>query len=196
MPAKEAETFQEFRYNRNSFLEFRRLHASMNRFQNDIEIVHDLLLIQQDRVIAYETICRYNDQDEVICRFLRKIAVQCRNSFLELRRHIDLSYGDPADRVEIKGEIYRDWPGVKQFLPCSQCHEIIHACEWNEIRAAIAYQKALTSGENLSRELKQIIYNQLKEIRESFRFIHECKEKPTAPAIGREEAPPHFTFSV
>ena len=155
----------------------------MNRFHKDTEILHDLLELQQERANAYQAIARLNDQEESICRFLRMVAAQCRNAFLELRRHMDMSYGDPADRVAFSGEIYREWPGIKPFVPGSTVAEMIEAIEWNEIKAAAAYQKALTSGDALSRELKSVLYNQLKEIRVSFSFIHECKEKPMAPSI-------------
>ena len=167
----------------------------MNRFPREMEIVHDLLVIQQERASAYQSIARYNDQDAFLCKFLRSIAVQSRNAFLELRRHIDMSYGDPADRVEIRGEIVKEWPGIKPLVPGSSFTELVETCEWNEIRAAMAYQKALTSGEQLSRELLGIIYEQLKSIRESFTFIHECKEKPTVPASAKEEYPPHFIYT-
>jgi uncharacterized protein (TIGR02284 family) len=165
----------------------------MNRFQKDIEILHDLLELQQERANAYQAIARLNDQEEAICRFLRLVAVQCRNAFLELRRHMDMSYGDPADRVAFSGDIYREWPGIKPFVPGSTVAEIIDAIEWNEIKAAAAYQKALTSGDALSKELQSVLYNQLRDIRLSFAFIQECREKPTAPPMEtRTDAPPHF----
>lgn len=169
----------------------------MNRFHKDIEILHDLLELQQERANAYQAVVRFNDQDAAIGRFLRLVAVQCRNAFLELRNHIDLSYGDPADRVAFSGDIYREWPGIKPFAPGSTSSEIMEAIEWNEIKAAAAYQKALTSGDALSRDLQNILYDQLREIRQTFSFIHECKERPMPPAIAGPDMapPPHFVMA-
>lgn len=168
----------------------------MNRFHKDIEILHDLLELQLERANAYQAIARLNDQEESVCRFMRLVAVQCRNAFLELRRHLDMSFGDPADRVAFSGEIYREWPGIKPFVPGSTTSEILDAIEWNEIKAAAAYQKALTSGDALSKELQSVLYNQMREIRQSFAFIHQCRERPAPPPVeSRQDAPPHFIYA-
>lgn len=168
----------------------------MNRFHKDIEILHDLLELQQERASAYQAIVRYNDQEPSINRLLRIVAVQSRNAFLELRGRIDMSYGDPADRVAFSGEIYREWPGIKPFTPGSTTTETMEAIEWNEIKAAAAYQKALTSGDALSKELQKILYNQLREIRLTFSMIHECKERPMPPSMEPDiTAPPHFVIT-
>lgn len=118
----------------------------MSRIAKSTEILHDLLVIQNDRTIVYERIAKFPDYEQGIYKLLKKIAVESRNSMHELRCHIDGTYGDPADKVEIRGEIYRNWPGTKYFLPDNTTNEIFVCFECNEKASATAYQKALALG--------------------------------------------------
>ena len=166
----------------------------MSRFERSVVIIHDLFLIPQERATTYEKLMRYPDQDVAICQFIRGIAVQSRNCMIELRRHIDMDCGDPADRVEVKGEIYQEWPGIKYFLPDSSPAEVFSYCESNENETVRAYQKAISSPE-ICEEFRNLLRVQLKTIRNSFKLLNECKEKPMAPASALVDERMPFAFS-
>ena len=120
--------------------------------------------------------------------------MQCRNSILELRRHIDMTGSDPADRADIRGEIYHEWPGMTEFMPGNSIADIINSLENNEKTVVLAYQKALQSEDKLSEELKTLINDQLSFVHRSFNYIRERKEKPFEPATISEEERPFFIF--
>lgn len=159
----------------------------MSRIAKSTEILHDLLVIQNDRTTFYERLAKFPGYEETICKLLKKITSQSRSFILELRSHIDINYGDPADRVEIKGEIYHNWPGMKYFLPDDNYNEIFDSFECNEKATEVAYQKALVWGNNLCHECQSIISNHLKTIRESLAYIQDYKYKPAGTQINSEK---------
>jgi len=166
----------------------------MNRFDKSTEVMHDLLLIQNDRKTAYEKIVKWPGQEESIRHHLKKIIMQSRNSILELRRHIDMTHSDPADRVDLRGEIYHTWAGTREFMPGDSISDMILALEDNEKEVALAYQKALQSEDNLCEELRTMINDQLSLIHQSFNRIQEYKEKPLQRATASEEEKPFVIY--
>ena len=168
----------------------------MNRLLKNIEIVHDLLQIQHERAITYEKLLQFGNQDDKICMLLKKLAIQSRNCMLELRSHIsDTTGSDPADRVEIKGEILREWHGLHHFMPDSPYQDIISCFEINEMRTSLAYEKALLLNAHLCDELKNLIRFQFDVISRSYHFILESREKPYIPETPRacdERKPPAY----
>ena len=166
----------------------------MNRFNKSSEVMHDLLLIQNDRKAAYEKIVKWPGQDESIRNHIKKLIMQCRNCILELRRHIDMTGSDPADRADIRGEIYHEWPGVRDYVTGNSIPDMIIALESNEKQVVTAYQRALQSEESLCEELRTVINDQLSLIHQSLNQIQERKEKPLDHATVPEEEKPFVIF--
>ena len=166
----------------------------MNRFDKSTEVMHDLLLIQNDRKAAYEKIVKWPGQDESIRNHIKKLITQCRNSILELRRHIDMTGSDPADRADIRGDIYHEWPGVRDYVSGNSIPDMIIALESNEKQVVTAYQKALQPVGNLCEELRMLINDQLSQIHQSFIELQERKERPLAHTTITEEEKPFVIF--
>jgi len=168
----------------------------MNRLEKNSEIILDLLKIQQDRAATYEKLLYHGNFDEKINMLLKRLAVQSRNNMLELRAHLNDNTGsDPADNVEIRGDILREWHGLSHFLPDSTYPEIMQCFEVNEMRTSIAYRQAMEKGEVFSEELNNLLAKQLRIIQRSFVFIQESREKPFIPetSVTRDERmPPVF----
>ena len=168
----------------------------MNRLEKNFEILHDLLQIQQDRAATYEKLLLNGNFDEKINMLLKRLAVQSRNNMLELRSQISDNTGsDPADRVEIRGDILREWHGLSHFLPDSSYPEIVQCFEINEMRTHIAYQQALKKSEVLCEELRALLAQQMKTVQRSFLFIQQCRERPYMPEslpVKDERRPPAF----
>jgi uncharacterized protein (TIGR02284 family) len=168
----------------------------MNRLEKYNEIVLDLLQIQQDRANTYEKMLLNGNFDEKINMLLKRLAVQSRNNMLELRSHVtDNTGSDPADRVEIRGDILREWHGLSHFLPDSSFPEIMQCFEINEMRTKIAYQQALKKEDMFCEELKMLLARQMRSIQHSFLFIQQCRERPYMPemlTVKDERKPPAF----
>lgn len=168
----------------------------MNRLEKNIAIIHDLLHIQHERAATYEKMLMNGNHDEKVNCLLKKLATQSRNCMLELRGHItDTTGSDPADRVEIRGEILKEWHGLNQVMPDSNFQEIISAFEVNELRTGKAYEKALEAGEALCNELKNLLSEQLKQIWHSYDHIQDSRYKPFVPESQQssdERKPPAF----
>lgn len=168
----------------------------MNRLQKNIEIIHDLLQIQHERATTYDKLLQYGTYDGKVTHLLKRIARQSRNCILELRGHIfDTTGSDPADRVEIKGDLLREWHGMNLFHPDSSYHEIIMCCEVNEMRTTEVYQKALIIADDVCQELSSLIRGQLELVWRSFVFIQETRENPYIPdtlPVTAERKPPTF----
>jgi hypothetical protein len=166
----------------------------MNRIAKHAEIAHDLIFIHYSRTAAYEKALRFPEPGEETNRLLRRIVMQGRNFLLQLRKQIDISYGDPADRVEIRGEVVNGWPGLRPLLPESSYYDIIHTLEYNEWTTVLAYQKALMAEENYCNEFKKLVADQLRTIRQSFDQLHGCRQKPAMPDEQNKDGYP-FIFS-
>jgi uncharacterized protein (TIGR02284 family) len=158
----------------------------MDRFARSAEILYDLLHIQHERTSVYEKLLQYPGQDESVCKCLHEIAQFSRDSMYELRGHMDVHCGDPADRVQVKGPIYRKWPGTKQLLPGSSPADILQYCEYNEKQAVLAYQEAI-AWEEWEEEMRDLLTQQLKHLRQSSRLLNKCREKPIAPVSASVE---------
>ncbi len=159
----------------------------MDRLVRSAEILHDLLQIQYERTCIYEKLLQYPGQEESVCKCLHEIAQHSRHSMFVLRGHMDIHCGDPADRVQVKGPIYRKWPGTKQLLPGTSPADVLQFCEYNEKQAVLAYQEAI-GGEEWEEDIRDLLDEQLKSLRQSSRLINKCMEKPIAPhsaSIGR-----------
>lgn len=165
----------------------------MGHLEKNIEIIHDLLAIQHERIAVYQVFMKYPVNDEAVYKLFRLIADRSRDCLFELRSHIT-TISDPSGRMEIKGEIYSTWPGMKYFGPESSPVDILSCCEYNEQLTAEAYQKALACKEEICPELQELLDKQLQLIKRSFEFIQVQKEKPLEPAATMEERVP-FLFS-
>jgi hypothetical protein len=163
----------------------------MNSEERRTEIVHDLMHIQQKRMIAYERAMKYcSPADSSVCELLRGMVAQSRQCITELRSHAAAEHGEPADRAELKGDIYRDWPELNYFSPGSTTSDIVHCCSYIEKTTTLAYKKALAREELFDNELKDLIHHQLTITEESFVSIYAHMGRPSAPEIGGEERMP------
>ena len=151
----------------------------MLQIEKRTEIAHDLLLIQQERLLFYEQAARLFNSDEDIYKCIQSIAKQCMHFILELRPHADLRATDPADFFDIRGEIYQRWQMQGLKANC-QPADMISTCEENERAITSAYEKALVEEHPIGRNLHQLFSKQLRKIFEALSLLQSHK-KPTVP---------------
>lgn len=163
----------------------------MNSADRRTEIVHDLMHIQQKRMMAYEKAIKYcSPRDASVCELLRGMVAQSRQCITELRCHTAAEQGEPADRSESKGDIYREWPEINYFSPGDTTSDIVHCCSYIEKTITQAYKRALEKDELFDNELKQLIYHQMLITQGSFESIYAQMGRPSAPSITGEERMP------
>ena len=163
----------------------------MNREFRRSEIVHDLMHIQQKRMVAYEKALKECcPHDHSVCELLHGMVEQSRQSITELRCHTSSESSEPADRAEIKGDLYRDWPEINYFNAGNSLHEILLCCGYIEKTTTQAYRRALEQEDELDIELKQVIYQQWISSSESFQSVYAYLGRPSAPETGGEERMP------
>lgn len=165
----------------------------MSHLEKNVEIMHDLLAIQHERIAVYQVFMKYPVNDESLYNVFRMMTDRSRNCLFELRRHMT-TICDPAGRLEVRGEIYSKWPGLRFFGPESSAAEIFSCCEYNEQLTAKAYQQALARKDELCDEVQELLSKQLELINKSSEYIQLQKEKPLQPAATMEERIP-FLFS-
>ena len=166
----------------------------MSHLDIKVEILNDLLAIQHERIAAYKAFMKYQVNDGSVYQLFRTIADKSRNLLFELRSHMSSSCIDPADRVEIRGEVCKSWPGIRYFTPDSTVASIFSCCEYNEWLTMMTYQHALEMSENKSPELRSLLSDHFTRMKESFEMVHAQKERPAEPAISIEERVP-FLFT-
>ena|SRR5690242_5342685 len=167
----------------------------MNRADHKTEIVHDLLHIQQKRMLAYEKALKQClPADDLVCELLRGMVAQSRQSITELRCHTTAETSEPADRVDIQGEIYRDWPEINYFAAGITVHEIVLCCGYIEKTTTLAYRRALEQEEFFDTDLRQLIYQQWIQTQGSFESVYAHMGRPSAPEVGGEERMPGGFF--
>lgn len=163
----------------------------MNSIDRRTEIVHDLMHIQQRRMVAYEKAIRYcSPRDSSVCELLKGMIAQSRQCITELRCHTAVEHEEPADRSESKGDIYREWPEIKYFSPGDTTSEIVHCCGYIEKNITQAYKRALEKEELFDSELRQLIYQQMAITEGSFESIYARAGRPSAPGVTGEERMP------
>ena len=151
----------------------------MLQIEKTSEIAHDLLLIQQERMMFYEQAARLFNKDEDIYKCIQSLARQCMDFILELKPHADLRSADTADFSDIRGEIYHRWQ-LQGLTPGCQPADMICTCEENEIAITNAYQNALIEENHIGRNLRQLFSRQLKRIVDSLSALQSHK-KPLVP---------------
>jgi len=164
----------------------------MTRIDKCAEILHDLLLIQQQRIHFYQELLAQHSPDSGTTRLLRNISYASQAFALSIRRRLDVNLGDPADHVDIKGDIYEQW-NRQQVLDKNQpVSQIAEQCEQIERTTENLYLEALSACSELSHESKNLIVNHMKRIR---RIISENREgisRPSAPVFSDIENGPRI----
>jgi hypothetical protein len=158
----------------------------MVQIEKTTEIAHDLLMIQQERMLFYEQVAKLFNKDDDIYKSILSLAKQCRDFILELRPHADLRSADPADFSDIRGEIYHRWQ-LQGLTPGCQPSDMICTCEENEKAITNAYKRALVEENSIGRNLRQLFSRQLNRILESLALLQSHKKPSVPEPVSKEK---------
>ncbi len=141
----------------------------MEKFEQQIEILSDLILINNDRIDGYQkAIEELADSDgDLRVLFTERIdqSTLFRSELITLLTRLG---GTTPDGTNLTGKIYRAWMDVKAFFSGSDRKVILDNCENGEDAALHAYEDALRY-EDLTLEQKAVISRQQSEIK----FSHD-----------------------
>ncbi len=158
----------------------------MLTIEKKTEIAHDLMLIQQERMMFYEQAGKMFGRDEDFYKCVQVITNQCMDCILELRPYAILRSADPADYSEIRGEIYHRWQLHGLTSGC-QAADLISTCEENERAITTAYEKALVEEHPIGRNLHQLFSNQLQRIADSLSLLQSHKKPSVPEPVSKEK---------
>jgi len=131
------------------------------------EVLGDLFKINQD---CSASLSELMWQEPELSSILQKLLNIEQDHLLELRKEVDPSFGDPADAVERRGEVYLEWqrrnstPLIKESETCSLCEK-----RMKDI--IVAYNKAIQKSSELSEQLTRMLQSQAERLREAFAAV-------------------------
>jgi uncharacterized protein (TIGR02284 family) len=154
----------------------------MSQNSEIIEVLNDLILINNDRVVGYEKAYDETDASDTDLRSLyNNLANHSRQHVSELTSEVNTLGGEPATGTMVSGKLYRVWMDVKAAFSSDGRKTSLENSEFGEDAAQKAYESALKS-EDLTPELRSLITQQkatlrtghdtIKSLRDSEKVLH------------------------
>lgn len=142
-----------------------------------VSVLNDLIRINNDRVVGYErAVKETKDSDVDMIATFNKMADQSRKYVNELVQEVGRLGGEAASDTTISGKVYRVWMDLKAAISGKDRESIIGSCEYGEDVAQRAYEAALESDAYMSTEIRQLISNQKSELKVSHDMIKKYRD--------------------
>lgn len=125
-----------------------------------IEVLNDLILINNDRVVGYQKAYDETNETDMDLRTLyNQLADQSRQIASELSSEVITLGGEPATGTMLSGKLYRTWMDVRAVFSSDDRQTSLDNSEFGEDAAQKAYDTALMS-DDLTPELHTLIATQ------------------------------------
>jgi uncharacterized protein (TIGR02284 family) len=148
----------------------------MERNENNIEVLNDLIRINNDRVAGYEkAIDETKDIDADLRGLFSQYANESRQYASELRQLVVQLGGNPADDTTVSGKIYRVWMDLKVAITGKDRKTVLSNCEFGEDAAQKAYNTALET-DDLSPEVRELIVTQKGTLKQAHDLIKNYRD--------------------
>lgn len=134
----------------------------MERNENVIETLNDLIRINHDRIVGYErAIDELKDEDADLRTLFNRYTQESKQYANELTHEVSRLGGEAADGTTNSGKVYRVWMDVKAVFTGKDRKTILDNCEFGEDAAQKAYNMALNDDDsNLDPALRELIVRQ------------------------------------
>jgi hypothetical protein len=139
--------------------------------QKRTEILSDLLRINKDCTRSLQLYIKDHPCSSRLVPLLQRLVNVERACLLELRKNVDTSYGDPANAVEIRGEIYDSWERTTEQTSANREKEICAFCERRIRELTRAYNKALQMTSELPEQTIKMLKQHIDRVKESFALV-------------------------
>ena len=146
----------------------------MSTRENQLKELNELVKINYDRIAGYEkAISECKEEDSDLKKLFRKMANESEQHVLQLGDLITRLGGQPTDNARIPGKIYRTWMDLKAVFTGNSRKALLNSCEYGEVAAERAYDAALSPGNRLDHESRQLVVEQ----QESLKKFHDVIKK-------------------
>ena len=143
------------------------------------ETLHDLVLVNNDRVEGYEKAWSQTDDSFAELKELfKEFADESRYYAEELHEKIKvLGSEDGIESTTIPGKIYRVWMDIKFMFTGSDSKAILESCEFGEDAIQKAYNEALEERKYMDADTIRMIEWQCRSLKDSHDLIKEYRDK-------------------
>lgn len=149
----------------------------MQTTEATIEVLNDLIKINNDRIAGYErAINEAKDLDVDLKATFESMIRESETYKKELTDKANELGGDIDDSTTTAGNIYRAWMDVKATFSGNSRKAILDSCEFGEDAAQRAYEAALSSDEEMSTEICDIIRSQQQSLKNSHDLIKKYRD--------------------
>jgi uncharacterized protein (TIGR02284 family) len=147
----------------------------MEKTQETIDVLNDLILINNDRIAGYEKAIEElkaddkNGQEDLDLTVLfEKMIDDSRQMRNALGQEVQVLGGKMAEGTMSSGKIYRAWMDLKAIFTGKDRHTILSNCEEGEDAAQRAYKEALKQ-----EDLPHFLYDLIREQKDLLKDSHD-----------------------
>lgn len=149
----------------------------MERNENLIEVLNDLIRINHDRTEGYAKAAdNARDIDVDLRAIFNRLGNESREYASQLADEVVHLGGEPAEGTTASGKIYRAWMDVKATFSGKDRTSVLAACEFGEDAAQRAYETALGSDAEMPAGVRQLIATQKSALRTSHDLVKKYRD--------------------
>jgi uncharacterized protein (TIGR02284 family) len=149
----------------------------MEKSQEVVEVLNDLVMINNDRITGYQrAIKELKTDDDDLKSLFDQMIIESQQIKSDLAHEIQVLHGDVEKGTTEVGKIYRAWMDVKAVFTGESRHSILANCEAGEDAAQKAYKKALET-DRLPAFLKDLLSRQQATLRDSHDEIRDLRNQ-------------------
>ena len=152
----------------------------MQTTETTVEVLNDLIKINNDRIAGYQrAIAEAKDLDVDLKATFESMISESevyKQELTEKANELGADLEQDKDTTTTAGKIYRAWMDVKATFTGSDRKSILESCEFGEDAAQRAYEAALTSDEEISNDITDLIKRQQQSLRNSHDLIKKYRD--------------------
>ena len=150
----------------------------MEKAQEIVEVLNDLIQINNDRIVGYQKAIkelRADDQD--LKGLFDQLIIESQQIKSDLTREVSVLHGNAeTSGTTASGKIYRAWMSVKAVFSGESRHAVLSNCERGEDAAQKAYSDALQT-DKLPAFLREMLTSQQDTLKESHDEIRDLRNQ-------------------
>ena len=149
----------------------------MNTADKITEVLNDLVLINNDRIVGYEkAIDELKDSSSDLQAIFRGFIDVSRRNVAQLIEKIHQVGGDSKTGTTNSGKLYRAWMDVKATFTSNDRLTVLESCEFGEDAAQKAYKDALSSDPDIVAEIRELISTQKAALKEGHDTVKRYRD--------------------
>ena len=141
------------------------------------EILNDLILINNDRIVGYDKAVEELEEGEMdLKNTFTEMANQSREYKNELTTEVTRMGEEVAEGTTNSGKVYRMWMDIKATFSGDDRQTALNNCEFGEDAAQKAYKEALKDDDLTDANARQLITTQKEKLKASHDIIKALRD--------------------